>query len=161
MGIFRRKVPAHYIPIHPDNIAKKDWIILLEAGTIVGPAEDKLRVALASTDRNFVRKYNIFLRAQHFLVLEGYDPRIHALYFCPQLYRYDSNNRLVPLDGEEIGSLLAQSLQDGVIEKQPWYEPSQKVPFEPIITKELNAEFDTVIVDGPRPSRLPLAEAAE
>src|SRR3954470_24564026 len=128
MGIFRRKVPAHYIPIHPDNIAKKDWIILLEAGTIVGPAEDKLRVALASTDRNFVRKYNIFLRAQHFLVLEGYDPRIHALYFCPQLYRYDSDNKLVALEGEEIGSLLAQSLQDGVVEKKPWYEPSEKQP---------------------------------
>jgi hypothetical protein len=37
MGIFRRKVPHYYIPIHPDNIAIDDWIILLEAGTIVGP----------------------------------------------------------------------------------------------------------------------------
>ena len=36
MGIFRRKVPQHYIPIHPDNIGKNDWLILLEAGTIVG-----------------------------------------------------------------------------------------------------------------------------
>jgi len=26
--------------IHPDNIAKKDWIILLEAGTIVGPSAE-------------------------------------------------------------------------------------------------------------------------
>ena len=42
MGIFHRKVPSHYIPIHPDNIGKKDWIILLEAGTILGPSNEKL-----------------------------------------------------------------------------------------------------------------------
>jgi hypothetical protein len=161
MGIFRRRVPAHYIPIHPDNIAKKDWIILLEAGTIVGPAEDKLRVALATTERRIVRKYNIFLRARHFLVLDGYDPRIHALYFCPQLYRYDADNRLVPLEGEEIGRLLAQSLQEGVVEKQPWYEPSQKMPLDRVITKSLNADFDTVVVESPHSARRPLAEAAE
>ena len=40
MGIFRRKVPHYYIPIHPDNIAIDDWIILLEAGTIVGPKKE-------------------------------------------------------------------------------------------------------------------------
>jgi hypothetical protein len=162
MGIIRRRVPSHYIPIHPDNVAKKDWIILLEAGTIIGPAEERLRVALATTERKVVKKYNIFLRPQHFLVLEGYDPRIHALYFCPQLYRHEGGNRLVPLEGEEIGSLLAQSLQDGVVEKQPWYEPCQEVPADPVISKSLNAEFDTVVVDAPRPRlALPQAEAAE
>ena len=46
MGFFRRTVPIHYIPAHPDNIAKKDWIILLEAGTIVGPSAEKLRAVL-------------------------------------------------------------------------------------------------------------------
>src|SRR5437016_3112446 len=134
MGIFRRNVPSHYIPIHPDNITKKDWIILLEAGTIVGPSSEKLRVAKATLERKIVRKYNIFLHKQHFLVLEGYDPRIHALYFCPQLYKLDSDNQLVPLEGEEIGRLLAQSLQDGVVEKQPWYEPTNKPASKPIIT---------------------------
>src|SRR5689334_23256605 len=138
MGITRRNVPSHYIPIHSDNIAKKDWIILLEAGTIVGTAPQKLRVALATTEKRIARKYNILLRAKHFLVLEGYDPRIHALYFCPQLYRYDSDNKLVALDGEQIGTLLAQSLQDGVVEKKPWYEPSEKLPNEPPISKALN-----------------------
>ena len=161
MGLFRRKVPSHYIPIHPDNIAKKDWIILLEAGTIIGPAEEKLRVALATTERRIAKKYNIFLRARRYLVLDGYDPRIHALYFCPQLYRYDADNRLVPLEGEEIGRLLAQSLQDGVVEKQPWYEPSQRPSAERIITKGINTDFDTVVVEGPRPARSPVAEAAE
>ena len=122
MGIFRRNVPSHYIPIHPDNITKKDWIILLEAGTIVGHSTEKLRVAMTTLERKIVKKYNIFFRAEHFLVLEGYDPRIHALYFCPQLYKFDADGKLVALEGEEIGELLAQSVQDGVVEKQPWYD---------------------------------------
>lgn len=100
MGLFRRKVPIHYIPVHPDNIAKKDWIILLEAGTIVGPSAEKLRVALATMEKKIVTKYNIFLRPEHFLVLEGYDPRIHALYYCPQLYKYGADKKLVPLEGK-------------------------------------------------------------
>jgi hypothetical protein len=123
MGIFRRKVPSHYVPIHPDNITKKDWIILLEAGTIVGPSTEKLRVAMTTLERKIVKKYNIFFRAEHFLVLEGYDPRIHALYFCPQLYKFDAEGKLVALEGEEIGKLVAQSVQDGVVEKQAWYQP--------------------------------------
>ena len=158
MGIFRRKVPAHYIPIHRDNIGKKDWIILLEAGTIVGPVQAKLRVALATTQKKIIRKYNIFLRARHFLVLDGYDPRIHALYFCPQLYRHDSDDKLVGLEGEEIGSLLAQSLQDGVVEKEPWYQPSIKLPDEPVISKSLKPDFDTVVADIPYPRMLQAAE---
>ena len=148
MGIFRRKVPSHYIPIHPDNITKKDWIILLEAGTIVGPSTEKLRVAKATLERKIVRKYNIFLRPEHFLVLEGYDPRIHVLYFCPQLYKFDTDDKLVALEGEEIGKLLAQSLEDGVLEKQPWYEPSNKLPSQPIVTTAMATDFDTVVVDG-------------
>ena len=141
-------MPPQYISIHPDNIAKNDWIILLEAGTIVGPSSEKLRVAVATRERKVVKKYNIFLRTEHFLVLEGYDPRIHALYFCPQLYKFDSDNKLVALEGEEIGKLLAQSVQNGVVEKQPWYEPSKKLPGKPIIA-DMKTDFDTVIVDKP------------
>jgi hypothetical protein len=163
MGMLRRKVPMHYIPIHPDNIGKNDWVILLEAGTIVGPSPERLRVAKATLDRKIVAKYNIFLRKQHYLVLEGYDPRIHALYFCPQLYRYDSDRKLVPLEGEEIGELLAQSVQDGVIEKQPWYEPDHQLPRQPIISPALNTDFDTVVVESPisRSSTREAAQAAE
>src|SRR5947207_217529 len=157
MGLFRRKVPIHYIRVHPDNIAKKDWIILLEAGTIVGPSAEKLRVALATKEKKVVRKYNIFFKPEHYLVLEGYDPRIHALYFCPQLYKHDADNRLVPLEGEEIGKLLAQSLESGVVEKQPWYEPSVRLPDQPIVNAATTTrEFDTMIVDSPQ-----LREAAE
>jgi hypothetical protein len=159
MGIFRRNVPSHYIPIHPDNIAKKDWIILLEAGTIVGPSPEKLRVARATQERKIVTKYNILMRKKHYLVLDGYDARIHALYFCPQLYRFDADNHLVPLEGEEIGSLLAQSLRNGVVEKQPWYEPTKQLPRKPVITTVMESDFDTVVVDAPR-AREPAAAHA-
>jgi hypothetical protein len=149
MSIFRRKVPSHYIPIHPDNITKSDWIIVLEAGTIVGPATEKLRVAIATLEKKIVKKYNIFLRSKHFLVLDGYDPRIHALYFCPQLYKFDSDDKLVALEGEEIGQLLAQAVQGAIVEKQPWYDPSEKSPRQPIITAAKASDFDSLVVDRP------------
>jgi len=149
MGIFRRKVPSHFIPIHPDNARKKDWVIVLEAGTIVGPSPERLRVAQSTLERKIVRKYNIFLRAKHFLAVEGYDPRIHALYFCPQLYRYDPDKKLVPIEGDEIGRLIAQALVAGVSERRPWYEPSEKMPHQPIINTPLQTEFDTVVVEMP------------
>jgi hypothetical protein len=147
MGIFKRKVPRHYIEIHPDNIATKDWIVLLEAGTIVGRPAAKLRVAAVTLERKIVTKYNILLRRTYFLVLKGYDPRIHALYFCPQLYKMDADNKPVALDGEEIGKLLAHSVRDGVSPKQPWYEPSETLPGEPIIATNVKANFESLIVD--------------
>ena len=137
LGLFRRKVPRHFVRIHPDNIASKDWIILLEAGTIVGPSAEKLRVAAATQERKIVKKHNVFLRKQYFLVLESFDPRIHTLYFCPQLYQLDSDNNLVALEGEEIGKLLAQTMRDGVIDKRPWYEPSEASP----LAKPINANI--------------------
>jgi hypothetical protein len=89
------------------------------------------------------------LRADHFLVVEGYDPRIHAVYYCPQLYRYDPDKKLVPLQGEEIGRLIAQAVEDGVTERRPWYEPSEKMPNQPIIGTPMQTEFDTVVVEMP------------
>jgi hypothetical protein len=149
MGLFRRKVPSHLIPVHRDNAAKKDWVILLEAGTIIGPSPERLRVARSTLERRVVKKYNIFLRVKHYLIVEGYDPRIHALYFCPQLYKYDPDKKLVPLQGEEIGKLIAQSLEGGVTERRPWYGPSDKLPDKPIITTPAQTEFDTVVVEMP------------
>jgi hypothetical protein len=102
-------------------------------------------------DKTIVTKYNIFLRKTHYLVLEGYDPRIHALYSCPQLYRYNSDKQLAALEGEEIGKLLAQSVKDGVIKKLPWYEPSNNSPPEPVISPTTKTDFDTMIVSEPSP----------
>jgi hypothetical protein len=126
----------------------KDWVILLEAGTIVGPSPDKLRVARSTLDKKIVKKYDILLRAKHFLDVEGYDPRIHAVYFCPQLYKYDPDKKLVPLQGEEIGRLIAQALASGVKERRPWYEPSEKLPDQPIINAA-DDEFESLVVEMP------------
>ena len=74
-----------------------------QAGTIVGPSTERLRVARSTLEKKIVKRYDLLLRVKHFLVVEGYDPRIHAVYFCPQLYKYDTDKKLVPLQGEEIG----------------------------------------------------------
>lgn len=148
MGLFRRKAQTHLIPISPENVMSKDWVILLEAGTIVGPSPDKLRVARSTLDKKIVKKYDILLRAKQFLDVEGYDPRIHAVYFCPQLYKYDPDKKLVPLQGEEIGRLIAQALASGVKERRPWYEPSEKLPDQPIINASKD-EFETLVVEMP------------
>lgn len=149
MGLLRRRVPGHFIPTHPDNTTNKDWIVLLEAGTIVGPSPAKLRVARATQERTLVKKHNIFLKAAHYLVVEGYNPRIHAVYFCPQLYRYDPDKRLVPLQGEEIGAVIAQSIESGVTDRRPWYEPAESLPDQRIVKPPARLDFDTVVVEMP------------
>ena len=149
MSILRWKAPSHFIPVHPDNAAKKDWVVLLESGTIVGPSPDRLRVARATLERKIVKKRDFLFRAEHYIVVEGYDPRIHALYFCPQLYKYDPDKKLVPLQGEEIGRLIAQALESGVTERRPWYVPSDQTPEQPVITTQMQTELDTIVVDMP------------
>src|SRR5439155_296191 len=75
-----------------------------------------------------------------------------ALYFCPQLYKYDSEKKLVPLYGEEIGKLIAQALESGIKERRPWYVPSDDLPTEAAINGSIEPEFDTLVVDMPRRS---------
>ena len=159
MSLFGRRPASLFVPIHPDNARKKDWIILLEAGTIVGKPRDNLRVARTTLERKIKRRYSLFLKAQHFLIVDGYDPRIHAVYFCPQLYKYD-NDKLVPLQGEEIGRLIAQSLEGGVTERRPWYDPLDKLPDQPIITAPMQTEFDSVVVEMPSPRNSSTAASA-
>ena len=148
MGLFRTKAPSHLIPVHPQNATSNDWVVLLEAGTIIGPSPERLRVARTTLERKIVKKHK-FMRAKHFLVLEGYDPRIHAVFFCPQLYKYDFEKKLVPLEGDEIGRLIAHAVAGGITERRPWYDPSEKLPDQPIIDAQMNMEFDTLIVDMP------------
>ena len=150
MGIFRRSAPINCVPIHEDNIASKDWIILLEAGTIIGSSSEKLRVAKATTERKIVKKYNIFLRRQCFLALDEYDPRIHALYFCPQLYKRDPEGKLIALDGQEVGESPVQQLQKGVVQRTPWYEPADEIPTQPTISGNFDTNFESVVVETPR-----------
>lgn len=149
MGIFSKQ-HGTLVSIHEDNAHTKDWLVLLEAATIVGQERDKLRVALTTQDRKLVTKRRLFRKPEHFLVLDEYDPRIHALYFCPQLYKNEDGS-LVPLSGPEIGQLMAQALEGGAIEKSPWYEPADAVPKDPVIKAGPGMEFDSLVVDAPDP----------
>jgi len=153
MRAFQRNVPAHFVRVHSDNVKSKDWVILLEAGTIIGPSPERLRVARSTLERKVVKKYDLWFRAAHFLVVEGYDPRIHAVYFCPQLYRYDSDKKLVPLPGEEIGKLIANALEGGIAERRPWYGPGEKLPEQPVISTAMQTEFDSLVVEMPRAAK--------
>jgi hypothetical protein len=144
---------SHLIPVNPQNAASNDWVILLEAGTIIGPSPERLRVARSTLERKIVKKYNFMLKVEHFLVLEGHDPRIHAVFFCPQLYKYDSEKKLVPLQGDEIGKLIAHSVEGGITERRPWYDPAEKLPDRPIFDAPMNTEFDTLVVDMPSAER--------
>ena len=135
------------VPIDPGNVASNNWIILLEANTIVD-SSGELRVAKTTQERKIVKRFRSF-RRRPFLVVDGYDPRIHILYFCPQLYRHDEHNRLVPLEGEEIGRLLAKAVEGKVKLRLPWFEPTQKLPADPLIAGDFSKEFDTLVIDGP------------
>jgi hypothetical protein len=158
MSIFRRKPRGTLVPINADNAKTRDWLVLLEASTIVGSQRGKLRVARTTQERNLVRKRGLFRKAQHFLVVDGYDPRIHALYFCPQLYK-NEDGALIPLSGDEIGQLMAQALEAGAIEKRPWYEPSDSLPEEPVIKHTGEMEFDSLVVDAPASPKAPALRA--
>src|SRR4051794_13419333 len=115
MSIFG-KHRGNLVPVHKDNINTNDWLVLLEAATIVGHQRDKLRVALTTKERRVVKRRKLFGNSEHFLIVDGYDLRIHALYFCPQLYK-NSDGELVALSGQEIGQLMAKALEGGAVEK--------------------------------------------
>ena len=66
----------------------------------------------------------------------------------PQLFRRDSS-RLVPLDGEEVGQLIARAVEASATERRPWYEPIEKLPQEPLINGAMLSEFDTLVVELP------------
>jgi hypothetical protein len=98
-------------------------------------------------EKKILKKYDMFLRTKYFIVLEGYNPRIHALYLCPQLFRSDSD-KLVPLEGEEIGELIARSVEAGAPERCPWYDSMEPLPQEPL--------FDSAMEMCPRRESLPV-----
>src|SRR6516165_9835175 len=81
------------VPIDPGNVVSNNWIVLLEANTIID-SSGELRVAKTTQERKIVKRFRSF-RRRPFLVVDGYDPRIHILYFCPQLYRHDEHDRLM------------------------------------------------------------------
>jgi hypothetical protein len=148
MSILKKQVGT-LVPISADNANTRDWLVLLEAATIVGHQREKLRVALTTQERKLVKKRKLFGKSEHFLVVDGYDPRIHAIYFCPQLYKKE-DGELVALSGAEIGQLMAQALEGGAIEKPPWYQPSDSAPEVPVIRTSTEMELDSLVVDAPK-----------
>jgi len=46
----RKKLSNDLVPIHPDNVSNKDWVILLEVGTILGPSVWTGRALQAESD---------------------------------------------------------------------------------------------------------------
>jgi hypothetical protein len=146
------------VPVNADNANLRDWLVLLEASTIVGNQRGKLRVAFVTQERKLVKKRRLFRKAEHFLVVDGFDPRIHALYFCPQLYK-NEDGALIPLTGEEIGRLMAQALEGGAIEKRPWYQPADGVPEVTVIKHTSEMEFDSLVVDVPPGPKTPALRA--
>lgn len=147
MSMFGRQ-RGNLVPVHKDNANTNDWLVLLEAATVVGQQRDKLRVALTTKERRMVKRRRLFRKSEHFLIIDGYDPRIHALYFCPQLYK-NEDGELVALSGQEIGQLMAKALEAGALEKPPWYEPSDGPPNGPVIKSTPEMELDTLVVDTP------------
>ena len=67
---FRRKLSNDLVRVHPDNISNNDWAILLEAGTIIGPTPQRIRVARWMQEKKTVKKYDMFLRTKYFIVVE-------------------------------------------------------------------------------------------
>src|ERR1700683_801548 len=67
MSVFRKRLPSNFVPVHPHNATNKDWIIVLEAGTITGPTPSRLRVAGATQERKVVKKYDMLMHAEHYL----------------------------------------------------------------------------------------------
>jgi hypothetical protein len=148
MSIFSRHNRRHLVWLHRDNARSKDWIILLEAHTIVGPSQQSFRVARATQERRIVRRLRS-LRRQLFLIVEDYDPRIHVLFFCPQLCKYGQDGTLVPLRGDEIGNFIAQAIADKASGRRPWYGPAEAIPNKPLIEAAMLDEFDTLVVKAP------------
>gem|GEM_PF-6536475 len=44
--------------------------------------------------------------------VEGYNPRLHFVVFCPQLCKHHRAGRLIPLRAAEIGQFIACALSD-------------------------------------------------
>ena len=49
---------------------------------------------------------------------------------------------------EEMGRLIAQALAGGVKARRPWYEPSEKLPDQPVVNTP-NDQFETLVVEMP------------
>ena len=47
-----------------------------------------------------------------------------------------------------MGQMISQALASGVKQRRPWYEPSEKLPDQPIINAPKD-EFESLVVEMP------------
>jgi hypothetical protein len=146
MGIFRRYDRRELLPLHPENVRNTDWVILLEANTIVDGSGQRLRVARTTQAHQIIKSRWPF-RSRFFLRVQGYNPRLHFVVFCPQLYKHDRTGRLVPLRATEIGQFIADALNNKAIPRPPWYRLASEIPNRPIINESLLDEYDTLLAE--------------
>ena len=64
MSIFNTQ--GNLVPIHADNAKTRDWLVLLEAATIVGHERDRLRVAQTTQERKLVKRRKLFGKTEYF-----------------------------------------------------------------------------------------------
>ena len=55
----------------------------------------------------------------------------------------------MPLEGEDIGRLIAHAVEASATERRPWYEPTETLPQEPLNNSAMLREFDTLVVEMP------------
>ena len=53
----------------------------------------------------------------------------------------------MPLQGDDIGRMIARALESGIKDRRPWYEPSEQLPDEPVVATSMGPEFDTLVVE--------------
>jgi hypothetical protein len=70
-------------------------------------------------------------------------------------YKRIESGKLVPLEGEEIGQLIARAVEANATERRPWYEPMEKLPQERLINSAMLREYDTLVVEMPARDSLP------
>jgi hypothetical protein len=73
--------------------------------------------------------------------------------FTPCIFVLNSTNmiekKLVPLQGDEIGRLIANALEGGIVDRRPWYDPAERTPDQPVISVPLQTDYDSLVVDMP------------
>ena len=134
-------MPSHVIPVNSQNATSSDWVILLEAGTIIGPSPERLRVARSTLERKIVKKYTLAHRVGD-TSLGGQG--IACVKKAERRARHHSMRQHISTQ-----ALAAHAVEGGITERRPWYDPSEKLPDRPIIDAQMNMEFDTVVVPSP------------
>ena len=76
------------------------------------------------------------------LVRGGLDARLHRLVRPPA-------QLVAAMPRREVVMAVPIPRPYGVVEKQPWYAPSEMLSRKPIVDGKMDIDFDSVVVDAP------------